>query len=462
MQEQDGLEGLFLDLDLTETAAAADASGRGSGSGSAQDRKAARMQAVFERARHEYTPKIDTAAWFLPHPITADADADAEAWQVPSPTQLAAQRKLGKRGSYEQEWTLNYLYANGHIRACLAYAVSFCHSMHIPLPLDLTLRSPQDAVPITSAHAHAYAENQNQNQHAVVQLEQVKRVTRADKKVQTNWGQAREVLDAAMRCICTIGDLESTVRTWIPTSSSTYEIAEVSLRQLALALVAFCSREVRVGAGDQQHGYAAMAVHTPQPDGDGRWQTNPDLLRTQNWSIIPGLALTLGDLCTRLEFHRGAIEAYALFLAARGLHWRSLLALARALAHFNPPNQRQILDTLSRAAVVLAIQNTPRRRKQEVAASILAGNVVPLTLSISSLSPDHILQSLLDANTFSHEVTLALLAVIFAKKGDLVQLANKFDPYLQQYTSRGTDQLNHHEDDDDADQAAGPRSVRTL
>lgn len=448
MAEHDlsALDGLLGEIDIEE---------KGS-----EDPRAAKIQALFQRAKAEYTAKIDTPAGFITPP---SASFVAATFQVPTPAELLAHRKADRTGSTGQEWTANYLYVQGHFELCLAYVVSFAVSMDIPF-------------------AFGSAEGAREVDTSQMAL----RRSKQERELSKNWGVIKDVVDVGMRALLTLrrsAPPTQHISCWVPCDSDAgYGWRQVELDTLAQGFLAFSMREVRVGAGDTRAGFSNMVVRTP----DGKRGVDMDKVQQQNWTVTHGLALTAGDLALEFGLWRTAIEAHTLFLACRGAMWRVLMALAHELTAYadslSSTSQRAVeaLHVVAKAAVVAALQAVPRRRKVELAQLVVADHrVIPQAWIDAALQPDFTQQTPFDneddflfdgllstegeRTVVPEEVGVALVKVVFAKKSGLLAMYDKFPEYMREYRQR----LHSHGSEWDADDAhdedgAGLRSVRTL
>ncbi|CDR99808.1 uncharacterized protein SPSC_02953 [Sporisorium scitamineum] len=471
MAEHDlsALDGLLDELDIEE---------KGN-----EDPRAAKLKALFEKAKAEYTAKIDVPTWYIsPHASSAPFNVDK--FNIPSPKELLARRKADRTGSTNQEWTVNYLYNRGHFELCLSYVASFAVSMGIEFPFD-------------AAVGERLIQEHDSSQSAL-------RRTKQERELSKNWGIIKDVIDAGVRSLLTLlrtTSTSATIDAWVPhsTSGSDYQLGKVRLEVLASGFLTFCMREIRVGAGDSRSGYSGMIV---SPAGGDKKQVDMENVRLQNWTVTHGLALTAGDLALELELYRTAIEAHTLFLACRGQMWRVLLALAHELSCYHQQlnkqgkadaETRESLCIVAKAAIVSALQAVPRPRRLEIANSILIQHrVIPAAWIEEVLHPDYVqplsfkdedellfygLLQYLDPQAdapggyiLPEEIGIALVKVIFAKKSGLLAIYSKFPAYMREYTQRLSDAAANTESEwagdldaaDEEDAENGPRSVRTL
>ncbi|GAC96265.1 amino acid transporter [Pseudozyma hubeiensis SY62] len=480
MTEHDlsALDGLLDELDIEE---------KGD-----HDPRAAKIKALFEKARAEYTAKIDTPTWYISPSANTTAPFDIDSFVVPRPSQLLTERKASRTASTNQEWTANYLYSQGHFETCLSYVASFAVSVGIDFPIDSKNGLGQRTI----------------NEHDSSQL--VLRRSSQERELTKNWGTIKDVIDAGIRSLLTIlryATAKPSIDAWVPQTSnmetSTCHWGKISLHALANGFLTFCMREIRIGAVDSRAGYSGMIIRSE--NGDLKPAVDVEKLRIQNWTVTHGLALTAGDLALELGLHRTAIEAHTLFLAARGQMWRVLLALANELASYHDSlakhnrastKARESLKVVASAAIVAAIQAAPRPRRIEVAESIITHlRVVPAQWISETLDEQHdvsppfddeddllfngLLQPLdLQADDsrsiLPEEIGIALVKVVFAKKSGILAIYTKFATYMREYTQRlqthtsaedaagggWQGDLDAVEDDDVAEN--GPRSVRTL
>nr|CDI52565.1 hypothetical protein BN887_04068 [Melanopsichium pennsylvanicum 4] len=452
MTEHDlsGLDGLLDDLDIEEKGP--------------EDPRAAKLLALFEKAKATYTAKID-------YPTC-----------VPSPAQLLAQRKSDRTGSTTQEWTANHLYTQGHFELCLSYVTSFAVSMHINFPFDIK---------IVETHLKEYDSSQT-----------ALRRSKAERDLSKNWGVIKDVIDVGIRSLLTLRRIQpslTTLTTWMPDSASGYRQAQVHLTILASGFLSFCMREVRVGAGDTRRGYSGMVVKSPV----GKLVVDMEKVNIQNWTVTHGLALTAGDLALDLGLYRTAIEAHSLFLACRGQMWRVLVALSNELYCYSEVLKKQdsvneaglrALQVVAKTSVVSALQAIPRPRRLELAKLILIEHtVIPSNWIKDALEgkqqesggfedeDDLLFNGLLQPLTrgqyqgwsmVPEEVGIALIKVVFAKKSGLIVIYSKFPTYIKEYKGRleNVNAANKHGQEwngeldvgDEDEGEGGPRSVRTL
>ncbi|KAJ9478222.1 Amino acid transporter [Pseudozyma hubeiensis] len=479
MTEHDlsALDGLLDELDIEE---------KGD-----HDPRAAKIKALFQKARAEYTAKIDTPTWYVSSSASPTAPFNIGSFIVPSPSQLLAERKAGRTASTNQEWTANYLYSQGHFETCLSYVASVAISVGIAFPLE----SDNGSVGRTIV-------GQDSSQL-------VPRRSSQERELSKNWGTIKDVIDSGIRSLLTIMRSTGTpqsIDAWVPQASnkeiSTCQWGKIGLHTLASGFLTFCMREIRIGAVDSRAGYSGMVIRPA--DGDHKPAVDMEKLRIQNWTVTHGLALTVGDLALELGLYRIAIEAHTLFLAARGQMWRVLLALANELARYHDSlakqhrasaKTRDSLKVVASAAVVAAIQAAPRPRRMDVAEAIITHQrVVPAQWISEALDEQHNVSSSFDDeddllfNGLLHpldlqandartilpeEIGIALVKVVFAKKSGILVMCAKFPTYMREYTQRlqphasaekdvggWQGDLDAAEDDDVAEN--GPRSVRTL
>ncbi|CBQ71916.1 conserved hypothetical protein [Sporisorium reilianum SRZ2] len=467
MAEHDlsALDGLLEELDIDE---------RGD-----EDPRAAKLKALFEKAKAEYTAKIDVPTWYIsPHASTAPFDV--ETFTVPSPKELLARRRADRTGSTNQEWTVSYLYNQAHFELCLSYVASFAVSMGIEFPFDAT-------------SAEQLIREHDSSQLAL-------RRSKHERELSKNWGIIKDVIDSGVRALLALlrsTTTSTTIDAWVPHSlaSDGYQLGKVRLDVLASGFLAFCMREVRVGAGDTRSGYSGMVI----TQGDGTRAVDMDRVQQQNWTVAHGLALTAGDLALQLGLYRTAIEAHTLFLACRGQMWRVLLALAHELSRYHAQLSTRAstasldaLRTVAHASLVAALQAVPRARRLDIATSVLTlHRVVPAAWIDEALSPDYSAETpfadeddLLFRGLLAplgagwpvvpEEVGVALVKVVFAKKSGLLVVGAKFPAYVREYAQRleaAAANANEGErwagdidaaDNDDDGAENGPRSVRTL
>ena len=470
MTEHDlsALDGLLEELDIEE---------RGP-----EDPRAAKLLALFEKAKATYTAKIDYPTWYMPS-STSTAPFDVSTFKVPSPAQLLAQRKSDRTGSTNQEWTVNYLYTQGHFELCLAYVASFAVSMGIEFPSG------------TETKLEEFDSSQTEL-----------RRSKHERELSKNWGVIKDVVDAGVRSLLTLWRTTSlsSIETWMPdptADGTSFKWGKTSLNALASGFLTFCMREIRVGAGDSRAGYSGMIVASP--DSPEKLVVDMDKVGLQNWTVTHGLALTAGDLALELGLYRTAIEAHALFLACRGQMWRVLLALANELSCYANTLRTQrrasdaslkALELVAKASVVSALQAVPRPRRLEPAHLILVEHhVIPSEWISSALEQDHVeeagfadeddllfnglLQPLTDTERekgwlmVPEEVGIALVKVVFAKKSGLFAIFSKFPTYMREYKQRLDNASSNKEGQEwggdldaaeEEDAEGGPRSVRTL
>ncbi|SPO21891.1 uncharacterized protein UTRI_01881_B [Ustilago trichophora] len=470
MAEHDlsALDGLLDELDIEE---------KGS-----EDPRAAKLIALFEKAKATYTAKIDSPSWYI---ASSSASSNTtpfgiSSFRIPSPADLLKHRKADRTGSTYQEWTANYLYTQGHFEKCLSYVSSFAVSMGIVFPFD----------------GEVQLEEYDSSQLAL-------RRSKQERELSKNWGIIKDVIDAGIRSLLTLRRTTPTftsIETWIPDSASSYKWSLVKLDTLASGFLSFCMREVRVGAGDSRSGFSGMVV--PSPESPDTFEVDMEKVKLQNWTVTHGLALTAGDLALEMGLYRTAIEAHSLFLACRGQMWRVLLALANEMSCYAQSLSSQgrtseaslkALEVVAKASVVSALQAVPRPRRLELARLIMVEHrVIPEVWIDNALKPgfeeesefrdeddllfNGLLQPLLDSkqqgwSVLPEEIGIALVKVVFAKKSGLFAIFSKFPTYMTEYKQRledaGSNKGSHEwggeldaADEDDGE--GGPRSVRTL
>ncbi|PWZ00556.1 hypothetical protein BCV70DRAFT_199828 [Testicularia cyperi] len=527
LHDLSALDGLLGDIDIQEQPS--------------QDRREAKLEALFQEAKRTYVAKVDSEAWYLDSDPSAVATQlieeprhrfDPATFYVPSPTELLRQRKDEKTGTTHQEWTSAYLYSLGHFGLCASYVASFAQSMTIPI--------------LISDDAND-ANGRDSTQHYAPQAQKPLRRTKQERDLSRNWGVIKDIVDTGLRSISQLlsaaGVLSdshvhkstaelartTTIDAWVSRpaskqSTSTSDAPDeahtwgkLDLWSFGTSLIRFSDREIRIGSGDSTNGYTGM-ISTSSPKSDSSTlerQVNQDRVMQNNWTVSYGLALTSGDLALQLGLYRSAIDSYTLFLGARGLMWRVLLAMANALCGYadevakesrspssedgqDHEKQRQIaaLHTLTKAMLVSAIQTCPRARRNQVASVALSGTLVPSSLLCSSaagvegertsspiefkdeddllfngllpLPAPHQRQSQVDSvePVLAEEIAVCLTKVVFAKKLGVMGYANKFTQYIQEYSTRlenaDPDNYQDDQDDEDQDQNTAMRSVRTL
>ncbi|EPQ28765.1 uncharacterized protein PFL1_03568 [Pseudozyma flocculosa PF-1] len=464
------------------------------------DPKAARLEAAFQRARRDYTVKIEDEAWYLPSSSSlrdANGKVDVARFRVPSPTELRRARIENKRQSLDQEWTIDYLYSTGRFDLALAYATSFLYSMDLPLRLDIETANPLDPFPRPPRSSEL-----TDPAKPATKTKATKRAT-GDVK-----GPTKELLDAGLRSVLSLAKLQSqptsaawdpasfgadiSVETWTarlerppdsgPSHDSLYHLSNHPVRSIALGLLNVAYTEVRRGAGDLDRGFRNLVVRDPAND---LLVVNNDRLKLQNWTICPGTALSMGQLSVEMGQWRLAVESLAMFLANRGPHWRGLLPCAFALTKMaatvdGDEELKLALDQLIKALAVLALQSAPRRRRNELARLVLNGGVIDARLVDATLSgeacgtaPDSAESQRRDARhldtllrrakdtLLAEEIIVALCSVVCHKKGGVSSLAFKLRAYLDNcLRNEANDEAEA--DDDVEDAATQMRSVRTL
>lgn len=461
MAEHDlsALSGLLGELDIVE---------RGPG-----DPRAAKLAALFQKAKQTYTAKIDTPNWYIASSSSSTTPFDIHAFEVPSPTTLLAQRKSDRTGTTTQEWTANHLFTSGHFEVCLSYVASFALSMGIDFDFD--------------------------EKKGVTDLDSTQLALRRSKEerdVSKNWGVVKDVVDVGIRALLSLlrshpsPSLSTLIDAWVPASEG-FTAGKTSLQALGKVFLSFAMREIRVGAGDTRAGYSGMVI-SPTTPSSSQPRVDMDKVALQNWTVTHGLALTAGDLALELGLYRTATEAHTLFLACRGQMWRVLLALAHELASYHQLLAEQgtattvalqALKTVSKAATVSALQAVPRPRRIELAHSVIGEHrVIPADWieeteaqttfeDEDALLFDGLLQPVKDRSGWlvvPEEIGIAMVKVIFAKKSGLLAVAGKFPTYMREYKQRlagmsisnSTAELDVADEDDTT--ATGLRSVRTL
>ncbi len=167
-------------------------------------------------------------------------------------------------------------YTQGHFELCLSYVASFAVSMGISFPFGKT-----------SGVLKEYDSSQT-----------ALRRSKQERELSKNWGVIKDVIDAGVRSLLTLlrtSSSTSTISTWTVDATQGYKWDKVSLEVLASGFLAFCMREVRVGAGDTRSGYSGMVV---SPSSTSAQPTvDMDKVNIQNWTVTHGLALTAGDPC---------------------------------------------------------------------------------------------------------------------------------------------------------------------
>lgn len=475
MTEHDlsALDGLLDELDIEEK--------------SAEDPRAAKLVALFEKAKAEYTAKIDFPTWYI-HSGANTSQFHPSTFTVPSPDELRRQRKSHKSGSTNQEWTANYLYTHGHFDLCLSYVTSFAISMGVEFP---------------------FGQIENAEQHQEYDSSQLAlRRSKQERELSKNWGVIKDIIDVGIRSLLTLFRMSSacSIHTWVPQSptpgSMGYKRGEANFHVLASGFLSFCMREIRVGAGDSRRGYSGMVV--PAPDRTVKLMVDMDKVRLQNWTVTHGLALTAGDLALELGLFRTAIEAHTLFLACRGQMWRVLIALANELSSYAqslrtqgcaPASSLTALEIVAKASVVSALQAIPRPRRLELARLLLIEHrIIPPHWISQALHPNSVderrfededdllfnglLQPLVKNEerggnwpVLPEEIGVALVKVVFAKKSGLLLIYSKFPTYMREYQQRLVDAADPKRGQEDAGEfdaaeeevtEGGPRSVRTL
>ncbi|SPO23203.1 uncharacterized protein UTRI_01881 [Ustilago trichophora] len=470
MAEHDlsALDGLLDELDIEEKGP--------------EDPRAAKLIALFEKAKATYTAKIDSPSWYIASSSSSSTTSpfDISSFQIPSPAELLKHRKADRTGSTYQEWTANYLYTQGHFEKCLSYVSSFAVSMGIEFQSELEVQ----------------LEEYDSSQLAL-------RRSKQERELSKNWGIIKDVIDAGIRSLLTLRrniPTLKTIETWTPDTSIHYQWRPVTLDTLASGFLSFCMREIRVGAGDSRSGFSGMVI--PSSDQPDTFEVDMDKVKLQNWTVTHGLALTAGDLALELGLYRTAIEAHSLFLACRGQMWRVLLSLAnemacyvRALSSQGKASEASLkaLEVVAKASVVSALQAVPRPRRLELAHLIMVEHrVIPEKWISNALKPgleeeagfkdedDLLFKGLLQplANgkqqnwlVLPEEIGIALVKVVFAKKSGLFAIFSKFPTYMREYKQRledassnkGSQEWDRELDAaDEEDGEGGPRSVRTL
>ena len=96
------------------------------------------------------------------------------------------------------------------------------------------------------------------------------------------------------------------------------------------------------------------------------------------WTTAPGLAMTLGDVCMRMQYTRCALESYALVMGMRGAQWYVCKAVAQALSRIAEPTKKaqNTLLMLAQATSVCALQSCPPSRRTSMAKEIVSGQLV--------------------------------------------------------------------------------------
>lgn len=191
------------------------------------------------------------------------------------------------------------------------------------------------------------------------------------------------------------------------------------------------------------------------------------------WTPLPGLAMSLGEVCLRSGYARGAIEALALVLGVRGTQWRALALAARASALYADETHDAALPTLAHACLACALQVCTPARRVTLAREVLAGELIPPALlpspaptpaaaQSSDAAQDAVLLRTLAQSTLSEAAAVAIVHSALRRRGGVTALALRLPSYL--YSAHellaGRDTL-WTADDDDAP-ADAPRSVKTL
>ncbi|WFD06470.1 hypothetical protein MVES1_001815 [Malassezia vespertilionis] len=238
---------------------------------------------------------------------------------------------------------------------------------------------------------------------------------------------AREMLDTVLRCM-----LHLHTGRW-------------TLSAQDIAMIAAGFEKIRLAPTE----YAGLHEHGIP---------NDNALKTCIWTPLPGLAVTVGDVCSRCGRYDSALEAYALALGVR-IHWRTMRSAACALSRLCASTGMAVYKVTAQAALACALQSCPLAQRVFLQNTLLPAHLpMPLTGAAQSVladphAEDAMLHALLHA-TLRNEAALALY-VALRSRGGIYLLSMRLPFYL-------SPSENSSWTADDDNDVAGPRSVKTL
>lgn len=406
----DALFGAALDLDTLETPSAA------------EDRRAQRFRAGFKHARATYRPKIDDEAWFFAEGVTDDPVAVETARSMDAKTS----QQLRMCPLLTSEACLMYLYYRKRYDGAYRWACALLRRLHaLPDTPDL-------------------------NWLAAGTVPRAPSQTKLAKSLNGS-SVARESLDIALRCLLHTHPADAP---WMWTDVDR-----------SVVLAAF--HKVRVDP-DACKGLLVDGI----VDEEAAKRCLVRRVLTQ-WTPLPGLAMSLGEVCLRSGYARGAIEALALVLGVRGTQWRALALTARACALYVDETHNAALRTLAHACLACALQVCTPTRRVLLARAVLAGELIPQALlpapvptqaaaQPSDAAQDAALLRTLAPTLMSEAAAVAIVHCALRRRGGVTALALRLPSYLHSAHEllAGRDTPWTADDDDAA--ADAPRSVKTL
>ncbi|WFC95189.1 hypothetical protein MBRA1_001836 [Malassezia brasiliensis] len=349
---------------------------------------------------------------------------DDEAWffangVTDDPSAVESARSMDAKTSQQLQACLMYLYYRKHYDGAYQWACALLRRLHA-LPdtpdLDWLAAGVVPSAPPQTKHAKALSGS----------------------------AVARESLDIALRCL---------IHTHPANAAWTWTEVDRSV-----LLAAF--HKVRLDPS----AYNGLLVEGNVDD---------DAAKRCLWTPLPGLAMSLGEVCLRGGYTRGAIEALALVLGVRGTQWRALSLTARACALYANETHDAALRTLAHACLACALQVCTPARRVVLAREVLAGELIPLALlpdpvrSPAAVQPgdavqDAVLLRTLAQSSLSEATAVAIVHSALRRRGGATALALRLPSYLfsAQELLAGRD-TQWTADDDDAP-ADMPRSVKTL
>ena len=148
------------------------------------------------------------------------------------------------------------------------------------------------------------------------------------------------------------------------------------------------------------------------------------------WTTAPGLAMTLGDVCMRMQYTRCALESYALVMGLRGAQWYVCKAVAQALSRIaeSAMKAQNTLLMLAQATSVCALQSCPPSRRTSMAREIVSGQLV------GSCQP--VLGDADDTDCGLSEAAMTGILCALRKRGGPALLASRLPTFMdmaQQY-----------------------------
>ncbi|KAK0557097.1 hypothetical protein OC846_000744 [Tilletia horrida] len=433
----------------------------------AESSKQARVRRAVEQAKREFEPVREDHSWFITQELLQllhvqleqQPYEDAEdQWQDGPVVQIVSKQlddyihrqfTEDKRASHKLDWTLSALYANGCLKAALTLAIALLRTV------DWSSNIATFTTPNPSSDLTTWPIPTDPGTDSTINHTEDKTSKKGKERIKSNlFAYDKEAHDVALRCLIKL----------LPRLCGEYDRQTDEVTRLAWLIACQSSR---------------LAAQEGLREGvwDGSHEVSEGWKKV-HWTNTPGLALSLGDLCSQLKHWRGAASAYALYIGTRGPLRIAARSTARALAQLaatvpedsqsTTSAQKTAITSLSQAFASAYIGATPPQNRPVAIQEVKAGQLLPISdlpespnseavdesSKEATESDEMVLRDLIQADVLAPESVIALIRCGPTKRTSMAQCVQRLAHFL---SGSGTDGL---EDEDDGQIQI--RSVRTL